>query len=521
MRFLNLTITAPDIGDVKFEFNEGVNIISISDERLFELLKYFPLISLYGSQQKELYRDIKEISSDINIFSSAENFIMSSFYYPELEFNNIDLIFEKDKIKQLLINSEISRLKFPYFMRREELLLSKEKELIDLEREKQQYELKKIKRERLLKDINSLKKDIIELNEIKDKIKSIENSISERFPQFSNWGEDQLPDPELVQKSFNSFRDINEQIDKFSVNKKKYSTALIKIIFSSVIFSLIALMFLIFTSSASLILTFISSISAGIAVITALIYYLTIRRSYPTELIEKKNHIENNLLDILKKNNFPVDDYKTGELYEILFQYFDDFIDFREINNELVSLRKKISNSTLAEKEKKLKQLMNEINKIDEAVNQTIDNILEEIIKNINNLTDEIKHIKFLDTVFNEAVERWSKSKLDELSNSAIEKIMKITDNSYTREELGECLKNVMLSSGKLNEEYIGLKPFIVFAIMAALSEQLNFTLCPPMFMIEPFIPNNEFSENMKKLLPEFFPDRQVIIIINDNDTEM
>jgi hypothetical protein len=242
-----------------------------------------------------------------------------------------------------------------------------------------------------------------------------------------------------------------------------------------------------------------------------------------------------------------------------------------------VSLRKKISNSTgFIEKEKKLKQFMSEIDKLDKTIKQTIDNLdisihpqfvqeeigrvahnvdelleenkaeidkknsliakfqeendeydedeknslssemrLEETITHINNLTEEIKHIKFLDTIFNEAVERWSKDRFDELSNSALEKIAKITDNSYTREELSVVIKNVLTGSGKLNEEYMKLKPFISFAIMAALSGQLNFTPLPPMFMIDPFIPNNEFSENMKKLLPEFFPDRQVIVIIN------
>ncbi|MCL2155306.1 MAG: hypothetical protein FWH53_06550 [Leptospirales bacterium] len=671
MRFLNLEMTTPNIDDVKIEFSEGVNIISISDKKLFDLLKYFPIAGIYGGQQKEIGQDIKEISSTINILSptldssmsfinnngeviiqddkilknendqykeqykeeykedfkniyTCENFIMSSYYYPELNLNNIDLIFEKDKIKQLLIKSEIVRLKFPYFMRREKLLSSKERELINLEKEKQLLELKRLKKEKLLssfqtskKDIskleeerdsiisykatldeiirqidkrddisskiNNLKKDIIELKEINEKIRSVEKIISERFSSFSNLEGEQLPDIELIQQIFNNFRDINEQIDNFSINKKKYSGRAVKVIFSFAIFSLIAFMFLTFTSSASLILTFISGISAGIAALTAIIYLFMIKRSYPAELLDRKNQMENNLIDMLKKNYFPVDDYKTGELYEILLQYFDDFINFRDINNELILLKKKKSNFTsLVEKEKQLKQFMSDIDKLDKSIDRTINSLdtsihplpaqeelieavhnvdelleenkaeidkknsliakfqeeideytrdeenllssdmsLEETIKHVNNLTDEIKHIKFLDVIFNEAVEKWSTDKLEEVSNSALEKIMKISDNSYTREELEGVIKNILIDSGKLNEEYMELKPYFSLAIKAALSEQLNFTPLPPMFMIDPFIPNNEFSENMKNLLPEFFPDRQVVVIINYIDSNI
>ncbi|MCL1865488.1 MAG: hypothetical protein FWF73_06735 [Spirochaetes bacterium] len=672
MRFLNLEMTSPNIDDVKIEFSEGVNVISISDEKLFNLFKYFPIAGLYGSQQKELSQDAKEISSTINILSSTlgremsfvnnngevvikepehpddkifkkennqynnqyeedfkniytiENFIISSYYSTDLEFNNIDPVFEKDKIKELLIKSEIGRLKFPYFMRREKLLSSKERELVDLEKEKQLLELKKIKKEKILKEIqasekdisklekrrdsilnykktlneiieqinkkdnisskiNNLKKDIIELKYIKEKIASAEDIISERFSHFSKKNGEQLPDLELIQQSFNSFRDINEQIDNLSIRKKRYAAWAIKIMSSLAIFSLIALMFLLFTLSASpayLILTFISSISAGAAVLAALVYYFKAKRLNPAELLDEKDKLENTLIDIFKKNDFPVDDYKTAELYEILFQYFDDFITFRDINNELTSLRKKKSNTTdLTGKEKELEQFISEMKELDKVIVKTInsldmsinplpaqeditrtvhdidelleenkteinkkssliekfqeeidayirdekdllssDMILEEAVKHINNLTEEIKHIKFLDGIFNEAIEKWSKDKLEKLSYTVIEKIIKITDNSYTKEKLSDIIKNILMNYGEPKEEYMELKPYISFAIKSALSEQLNLTPLPPVFLIDPFIPDNEFSMNMKKLLPEFFPNRQVVVIINNID---
>jgi DNA repair exonuclease SbcCD ATPase subunit len=648
-------MTAQNIDDIKIEFSEGVNVVSISDKKLFDLFKYFPLTVIYGSQQKELDQDIKGVSSTINFLPGAleremsfinnngkviikddkifnkesdqyredfksiytfENFIISSYYCSELKLNNLDHIFEKEKIKQLLINSEIERLKFPYFTGRDKLLPSKEKEAVDLEKEKELLELKNIKKEKIYKEIHAsektvskiekkrdsiinykdklneiikqinkrdkisskisnLKKEIIELKEIKEQITSIENTISERFSHFPQKGE-QLPDLELIQQSFNSFRDINEEIDNFSISKRNYSAGAMKIIFSSAIFSLIALIFLLFTSSASLVLTFISSISAGAAVLAVLVYYFKIKRLKPTKLLDKKDQMKDNLIDILKKNNFQVDDYKTGELYEILFQYFDDLINFRDINNELMSLKKKRSSfGGLAEKEEQLEQLTNEMGGLDKVINETINSLdtsihplpaaeditravhdidelleenkkeidkkssliakfqeeideydrdekkslssemrLEETIKRIATLTEEIKHIKFLEGIFDEAIERWSKDKLEKLADKTIENIIKITNNSDTREKLGDVIKN-LIDSGALKEEYMELEPYISFAIKGALSGQLSSPPLPPIFLIDPFMPDNEFSGNMKKLLPEFFPDRQVVVIIN------
>lgn len=664
MRFLNLKISSPDNTDLKIEFREGLNILSIPDRELFNLFTGIPVSGMYGTEAAGVVSYSKNIACTINAESDTqggeicfiknndgltikesdinneqdekqekaryrsvdtpEDFITSSYFYPAQIQKNADPVFERGKIKSLLISNEVYSLDFQFFKSREIIIQKKEKDLTDLNRDRQLLELKKMKKEKLLREIhtsergvlklekrresilkyktalneitsktesrdklsskiNNLKKDLIELREIKDKISSVEKTLKEKFSHFSEKGNEQVPDLEQIQESFNSFRDINEKIDKFSLRKRHYSGSALRIIASMIIFSVTALLFMIFTSSASTILGITSASAAGAAGLIGLIYYFKIRKLQPVELFEQKKSMESTLIDLLKKNNFSVDNFKTGELYEILFQYFEDFINYRDISYELTELKKKISNSSsLIEKEKKLEQLTEETESINKAISEMIENLdlsihprpeeekitrtihdidelleengteinekksliikfeeeieeydkiensslsaelrLEDILKQINDCREEIEHIKFLNDVFNSASETWSSAKLEELSNLAVEKFLKLTDNSFIKDDLAESFNNLIIHSGNIKDEHRGLKKYISFSVKAAISELLSKGDLPPFFMIDPFTPDNEFADNMKKLLPELFPHRQVVIIIPGTDPDL
>ncbi len=664
MRFLNLKISSRDSNDLKIEFRDGLNILAIPDKELFNLFTGIPVTGLYGTVPDGAASTLKNISCTITVSSeilndeisfissngeltikdsntsdeSAEmhnypkyrsiatpdDFMTSSIFYPMQIQKNSDTVFEKGKIKSLLISNEVCSADFQFLKVRENLLQKKEKDLIDLNRDRQLLELKKMKKEKLLREIhvsergvqklekrresilryktalndiiskiesrnklsskiNNLKKDLIELREIKDKISSVENTLKEKFSHFSENGNDQLPDLEQIQESFNSFRDINEKIDKFTLRKKRYTGLALRIIISMIIFSITALMFLLFTSSASIILGITSGSAACAAGLIGLIYYFKFRQLKPVELFEQKKMMENKLIDLLKKNNFSVDNFKTGELYEILFQYFEDFINYRDISYELMELKKKISNSSsLIEKEKKLEQFNDEIKSINNAINGTIENLdlsihsrpeeeninravhdidelldengaeinekkslivkfeeeiadydkiensslsadlrLEEVLKQINECREEIEHIKFLNNVFNDASEAWSIARLEELAHLAVDKFLKLTDNSFIKDDIYESFNNLIMQSGSIKSEHKGLKKYISFSVKAAISELLKKGDLPPFFMIDPFTPDNEFADNMKKLLPEMFPERQVIVIIPGTDPDL
>ncbi len=562
---------------------------------------------------------IDEISDSLKSrkICNYADFMTSSYYYPVLIHKDEDPVFLNKRLKTLLINNEIHNIGFPYFENREILLQNQEKVLTDINREKQLLELKKMKKVKLQKEIhltdrivhklekrkesinkykmsldeinmqidnrnklsskiNNLKKDLIELREIKEKITSVEKVLKEKFSHFSGKGNDQIPDLEQIQESFNAFRDINEKLDKYNLKKKNYKGWIIKIIVSMIIFSFTAFLFLLFTSTASYTLGMTAGVAAAIAGLTSLLYYFKFRNIQPAELLEQKKKMENDLIDLFKKNSFSVDDYKTGELYEILFQYFEDFINYRDITYELMDLKKKIANSTtLIEKEKKLGQINDEIESIDNSIRVAIENLdlsihprpelnsisrtvhdidelfdennaeinekksliekfeaeieefdkqenssssvelkLEETLKQIDMCCERIEHIKFLNTVFEETTEEWSREKLMKLSRLTYEKFLKLTGDSFIKDDIENAINILILENGNLKNEHKEIKKYISFSIKAAFSEMLSGDYIPPFFLIDPFSSDNEFAENMKKLLPEFFNGRQVVLIV-------
>ncbi len=667
MRFLNLKLSSPETGDLKIEFTGGLNILSIADERIFSLITQIPFAGIYGKEKDTNYTH-DNISCAINASSSSlyggnicftlekgyftceeydtsgvcrnnnggtekaeyssaytpDDFLTSSFFSIGQIQKQSDPVFDREKVRSLLVNNELCGLNFPFFRNRENNMLQLNKELTSLGREKQLLELKKMKKEKLLKEvnlsergiqklskrkesilkykadlneilsrieernkfssrINNLKKDLIELREIKEKIDSVEKNLKEKFSHFSEKGNEQVPDLEQIQQSFNSFRDINEQLDKFSLKKIFYSGWALRIIASLIIFSIIAFLFMIFTFSGSYILGLTSAGAAVSAGITALIYFQKIKKLYPAEMLEQKKNMENSLIELLKKNHFSVDNCKTGELYEILFQYFEDFINYRDISYELSDLKKKTSNSpSLTEKEKKLKQFIGEIENINNSINELIENLelsihpkpetgsidktiheidelfeeneneikekqsliikfneeieqydktenselsldlkLNDILTQINKCSENIEHIKFLNSVFIESAGIWSVNRLEELSRKTLNQFSELTGNTFIREDIAETINTILLTSGVIKNEHKGLKKYIAFSLKAALSEMLVNEDLPPVLFIDPFTTDNEFAENMKKLLPDLFHERQVVIIIPGNEPDL
>ena len=668
MRFLNLKLSSPETGDLQIEFTGGLNILSISDEEIFSLITQIPFSGIYKTEKNHDNNHPDNISCTINASSAlsagsirytltdghftreeydpsgecinssgggtdsseysniytSDDFLTSSFFSIGQIQKQSDPVFDREKVKSLLVNNELCGLSFPFFRHRENIMLQLTKELTSLDREKQLLELKKMKKEKLLKEIhlserglhklgkrkesilnyktglndilskieernrissriNNLKKDLIELREIKEKIDSVEHNLKEKFSHFSEKGNEQIPDLEQIQQAFNSFRDINEQLDKFSLNKKFYSGWALRIIASMIIFSITAFLFMIFTSSGSNILGLTSAGAAGSAGIAALIYSLKIRKLHPAELLEQKKSMENSLIELLKKNHFSVDNCKTGELYEILFQYFEDFINYRDISYELADLKKKISNSaSLIEKEKKLQGFNDEIENINNSISVIVENLelsihpkpgidsidktiheidelfeeneneikekqsliikfseeieqydkgenselsldlkLDDILAQISECSENIEHIKFLNSVFIESAGIWSAGRLEELSRKTLDKFSDLTGNSFLREDIAETINNILLTSGVIKNEHKGLKKYIAFSLKAALSEMLVKGDLPPVFIINPFTAENEFADNMKKLLPDLFPERQVVVIIPENEPDL
>ena len=110
---------------------------------------------------------------------------------------------------------------------------------------------------------------------------------------------------------------------------------------------------------------------------------------------------------------------------------------------------------------------------------------------------------------------------MQELSSITLKKFLQLTDNSFIKEDIENTINNIIVNSDKIKSEHKGLKKYIIFSIKAALSELLSSDILPPLFIFDPFTSDNEFADNMKKLLPDLFPKRQVVVIIPGNEPDL
>jgi len=572
-----------------------------------------------GDNPSDNMGNVKNIELNDNF--TVQDFILSCFFDTELIEKKNDPVFEKETIKSFFLKNETVKYGSSFFSGVGIFLKEKEKELTGLNREKQLLELKKMKREKLLREIqlsekelkkleskresilkyksllnelkqktedknrlsvriNNLKKNLVELREFQEKSDAMVKKLSERFPYFFDKGFDQLPDLGKIQESFNKYRDLNEQIDIFFVKKKRFTEIFIKIIQASAIFSLISALVILFKPVIFPVLAIISGFSAAMALLLFTVYYFKIREFRPVRLFEQKKQMEDDLIEILKKNNFKVEDCRTGEIYELLFQYFNDFISYRDINSEVVELKKKIPDSlTCNGKEKKLDNLIHSFEEAEQQVQTILENLDESIhirpepddlteifididdlledngkeivqkkdlivkfeaeiteydkiensflsveneLKSIINKIEEcrnfIDHINFLIKVLNETTEKWTLQKIQSLSDISVQKFIKITGGVLSENEVSDKFNTILCKQGIINNEQTGFLQSFSLSVKAALSEMLRDSDLPPFFVVGTCLDENDFAGNLKNLLLELFPGRQVILIVPGND---
>ena len=168
-------------------------------------------------------------------------------------------------------------------------------------------------------------------------------------------------------------------------------------IFTSMIFMLIKSISL--KTITGTLLTVLASILVFLSAVAGYYLFLQIRKNYPQELTDRKKKIESRLIEIFTNDNFPERNFGTGELYEYLFQYFEDFLSVRELQNELSSLnRGGGSRISLPEREEKLRDLTERKDKIQQEIESKLSSLDINIHpvpekENIKSLIPEIKEM--------------------------------------------------------------------------------------------------------------------------------
>jgi hypothetical protein len=344
---------------------------------------------------------LKKEPPEITGLISCDDFILYSFFNPVEVESGIDPVLKSTGLKRFLINREQDIDKSGKMHRLDEVITEKEKEINTLKKNRELLELKKRKKDKLVKELSStdrevtslrrkresytvykntlndildliheearlsskivnLKKDIIEIRELSAKRDALENEISERFPQFTRGMIERLPDLDRLQAEFNTIRDINEEMEKFNSTKKQKISLALKGITGSLLFAFFSMIFIFIKSIplntiTGLLLGVLSLILVLLSAATGYYLYILVKKNYPEELLNRKTGVESGLLEIFTNENFPEKNFGTGELYEYLFQYFEDFLSFRDLQNEL-SVIKKGSGSRISieEREEKL-----------------------------------------------------------------------------------------------------------------------------------------------------------------------
>jgi hypothetical protein len=621
--------------DCAFPLNNELYIESGSDESGYRLVSINKKVTVW--EQNPVHSGYFPVNTDKNMpenqlagmpgFFSAEDMLLLCVHDRELIEQGNDPLFSGKRLASLLLKREI-RPDGPVFINGlEGLSASLEKELNILSREMQILELKMMKKDRLKKEtahsvralnrlnkqiesaaeyretlleikkkteqrdrltrkISETRKDLMELKEIGDRTGSLEKELKKRFPQFYNEKSDGLPDMDRIQKSFNSLRDINEKIDIHKQKRKNISAQIIRMTAAFAIFTLLALGFAsvkYFTAGIDIVKPLIAAAAvSGLFVLAGIAAVFSIKRQQPPLVsLEEKKERESELFDLLHKNNFPVDDFKTGEIYDFLFQYFEDFITFRDIRNELADLKKRISSTvTFTEKEKKLDSLSEKLDEISSEIEKLfagldqsghslsdpddIENALAGAGGLIKELEDKIQHEKsvisrleeqfseqpgpdvnlleiesemndinarteslkaeadtarFLEETFREASEPFLEKCIEEFTAILSSNISRLM--SYrVDEKMSAALATLFDPGTPLPEPDLQSRLMLSLGVRSALTVYFARVDIPPVLLVDPVEnTSHENVEEFNKILLELFGNRQVIIFTSGTDS--
>jgi len=612
-------------------YGKGFNLQSPED--IFETEKYSAVINAGISDRNISFINengiLQSDHSDVSDLINYDDFLLYSFSGQSIQTEGIDTVLTAAGLKKFLINREPDEEKSGNMHRLEIVAAEKEKEIKELKKKRELLELKKRKKDKLGKELSTserelsrlrrkresyaaykrtlteildliqedarlsskivnLKKDIIDMRETAEKREALEKEITHRFPQFTTGMIEKFPDLDRLQAEFNTIRDINEEMEKFNSSKKKKISLALKGITAGLLFAFISMMFILvktisLNTITGILLGALSSILVFISAVTGYYLYLLIRKGYPEDLINRKQTIESGLLEMFKNESFPHRNFGTGELYEYLFQYFEDFLSFRDLQNELSAIKKGInSRTTIEEKEEKLENFdsrKNEIQQeielklnsldvsihpapdrdhiknlageIDEMISEmlreekqkdsiakkiesesfqyesgdksqeTIDNSIAVIDSDIEKLKKSISDIIFMNNIYNETADEWFSVRLSGLTEKCTDIYSRIMTERKKDLKFNESIKDLVMTgkSGDFTPEDI-----------AALSLSMKLSLAEfsppgenyPLILCEPFnIFKPEIAGKLKKILLELSEKRQVVIITSKSEKHL
>ena len=429
-----------------------------------------------------------------------------------------------------------------------------------------------------------------EIQHEQQKIKSItdmKNEIDALFPQFSNIDINDSTSLDKLQDVFNDIRNLNERIDNFyfkkDQKKKRFNKISTAVAAAAVLSALLILIKNGFLFDKNVFLW------GGILCIATLFiagYFLCIKLSAQVkelkQLEEEKKHYKEKIKQLMEKSNFELEDYKLTEIYELLLQYFEDYINYTDRKKDIAKIK-----SSLKEEEymlriqAKLDELKKEEEQIKDEIHTSIDTLnivgdienetirIEELIQNIevemaiikekietkekilHKIDDEFiqtssnsdqmnalieeknsvdrmlkkwkinqNSLQFIAKLLSGAVQRNEKKQLKKLIDSTLDKFNHLTGNQYIT-KIEESLLMEMITENRIADE---LSPPLFHALMISMKMSLSEFIhygdsSVPLLIDEPFqYMDDDRCSRFRDLVSYISNKRQVIIFTHHSD---
>ena len=255
-----------------------------------------------------------------------------------------------------------------------------------------------------------------EIQKEQQKIKSITDMKTEldtMFPQFSDIDFADGTNLDRLQDVFNDIRNLNEKIDNFyfmrELRRKKFK----KMAAAATIGALASILFILIKNGFDVrkdlfLWTGVLALCCIIDAVIALFLRIARRSRELVQLEDEKKRFKEKIIALMEKSKVELEDYKLTEIYELLLQYFEDYVNYTERKKDLALIKSSLKEEEYMIKiQKKLDALKKEEEIIKDEIHTSIDtlNIVDDIENETSKIEDLIQNIDMEAAIIKEKIE--------------------------------------------------------------------------------------------------------------------
>lgn len=431
----------------------------------------------------------------------------------------------------------------------------------------------------ITEEIQSEQRKIESMTEMKTELDSL-------YPQFSDIDIEDGTTLDRLQEVFNGIRNLNQRIDDFHQRRDSKLRRAARAAVAAGAFGLAGVLAVLarnaFDPSRDVLLW------GGIALLSLLaaaslgIYRAVVKRDREIAVLdEEKGRWKARITALMEKSRLELEDYKLTEIYELLLQYFEDYVNYTERKKDLARIKSSLKEEEyMVRIQNKLDALKREEAMITREIHTSIDTLdivddienetsrIGELIRNIDTevailkekvetkdrildriegeiqrasgkddavggIMDEMdgierilrkwkvnrKSLEFIDGVLDEAVRKTEERQVGRLVDGVLERFHHLTGDRY-RERIGRDEVRAVLCGGATPAE---CTPPVLHALLLslklALSDFIAGADAAPLLIDEPFqFMDDERCGRLRDLVARTALERQVIIFTHQGD---